>query len=200
MALKEWEIGKKIGSECLTIVDFGGLERTSGYCPIDDEGTYAQKNYLIKSGILTGRLHSLETAVQLDERPTGNSRAMSFEWEPIVRMTSTYIEPGREPVAKILERCEGALLVQGIKHGSGLSTFTIAPYRGYLIGANGKRDPVRLTVISGSVFETLRNAEAVSSDFQLHSSAVGGCGKMEQWPLPVSDGGPFVLVKEMQVS
>lgn len=198
-ALLDWKLGLEIASRKLSIVDCGLHENTSGYCPIDDDGYYAQKNYLIKSGVLTGRLHSVNTASQLNEKPTGNSRAMNFEFEPIVRMTSTYIEPGDESLESILQRSEGAILVEGVKHGSGLSTFTIAPHRGYMIGKNGERKPVRLAVISGSVFETLKNIDAVSSDFHLHSSAIGGCGKMDQWPLPVADGGPYILVKDMQV-
>jgi TldD protein len=199
-ALQEWKLGKKIASDNLTIVDYGAHAGTSGYCPIDDEGTPARKNYLIKNGILTGRLHSRDTAGHLNEEPTGNARALNFEFEPIVRMTSTYIEPGSESIHEILPRMQGAILVEGVRHGSGLSTFTIAPTRGYRIGANGSKEPVRLTVISGSVFETLKNIEAVSSDFHLHNSAIGGCGKMDQAPLPVADGGPFVVVSEMQVS
>lgn len=199
-ALEDWKIGTQIGADCLTIVDYGGHEKTSGYCPIDDDGILAQKNYLIQNGRLAGRLHTVDTASQLDERPTGNSRALNFEWEPMVRMTSTYIEPGQETVNDILARSEGAILLEGVTHGSGLSTFTIAPCRGYMIGKNGTKTPVKVSVISGSVFETLKNVEAVSSHFELHSSAIGGCGKMEQWPLPVADGGPFLLVREMQVS
>jgi TldD protein len=199
-ALEEWQIGKTIAASCLNIVDYGGHKNTSGYCPVDDEGTPAQKNYLIKAGVLAGRLHSLETAFQLNESPTGNARAIGFEWEPLVRMTSTYIEPGTESAESIISRSEGAILVEGVKHGSGLSTFTIAPNRGYRIGFNGAKHPVRITVISGSVFETLKNIESVSSEFNLCSSALGGCGKMDQWPLPVADGGPYVLIKEMQVS
>lgn len=199
-ALAEWKIGKKIASDCLTIVDCGTHAETSGYCPIDDEGTPARKNYLIKEGALAGRLHSRETAGQLSEEPTGNARAMNFEFEPIVRMTSTYIEAGKETLDELLARSEGAILVNGVKHGSGLSTFTIAPHRGYRIGKGGVKEPVRVSVISGSVFETLKNIEAVSDAMQLDSSALGGCGKMEQWPLPVAYGGPYVLVKEMQVS
>lgn len=199
-ALEEWKLGKQIASTCLSIVDCGSHENTSGYCPIDDEGTLAQKNYLIKNGILTGRLHSIDTAGKLSEVPTGNGRAMSFEWEPIVRMTSTYIEPGTESLDSIMKRSEGAIYIEGYNHGSGLSTFTIGPIRGYVIGKNGTKKPVRLSVISGSVTQTLKDIEAVSSDFALKSSAIGGCGKMEQFPLPIADGGPYVLIREMQVS
>jgi TldD protein len=199
-SLEQWRLGTQIATKQLSIVDYGGHENTSGWCPIDDEGTPMQKNYLIKDGILTSRLHSVETATLLDERPTGNSRAMNFEHRPIVRMTSTYIEPGTETAQEIMKRSEGAILLEGARHGTGLSTFTVAPGRGYKIGANGQREPVRVTVVSGTVFETLKNIVAISSDFSLESSALGGCGKNGQWPLPVADGGPFILVKDMQVS
>ncbi|MCB0368441.1 MAG: TldD/PmbA family protein [Bdellovibrionales bacterium] len=199
-ALEDWKLGSMIAVSGLTIVDCGIHEKTSGYCPIDDDGVLAKKNYLIKNGVLSSRLHSIDTAIQLNEKPTGNSRSMSFEFEPIVRMTSTYIEAGNESLDNILKKSEGAILVKGAKHGSGLSTFTIAPNRGYLIEKNGKKKPIRVSVVSGSVFETLKNIELISSDVELHSSAIGGCGKMKQWPLPVSAGGPYILVKDMQVS
>jgi len=50
------------------------------------------------------------------------------------------------------------------------------------------------------VFETLGLIEAVSDEVQLTPSVMGGCGKMEQFPLPVAFGGPFVLVSEMNLA
>lgn len=199
-ALDEWSLGKSIASKCLSIVDTGAIKNSSGYCPIDDEGNFARKNYLIKNGILTGRLHTCETASQLDEMPTANARALGFEWEPIVRMTSTYIEPGKESLEELTKRAGEHLRIEGVKHGSGLSTFTIAPRRAYRVDSQGRSSPVRVAVVSGSVFDTLKKIEGVSSEFKLTSTSLGGCGKNEQWPLPVSTGGPFVLVSEMQVS
>lgn len=198
-AKKEWQIGKKVGADCLTIVDDGSNPQDTGYCPIDDEGVPAQKVYLVKNGVLQGRLHSLATADYFAETPTGNARAMNFEFEPIVRMRSTYIEPGTHSKSELFQKVKDGLYVSGVKHGSGLSTFTIAPLRAYRI-KNGKlADPVKVSVISGSVFETLNKISAVSKNSEIHSSAFGGCGKGEQSPLPVSDGGPLVLVEEMQV-
>ena len=200
LATKEWQIGQKVANDCVSIVDSGLHVGTSGYCPIDDEGQPASKTYLIEKGVLAGRLHSIETANELNEAPTGNGRSMGFEYEPIVRMTSTYIEGGQTKKEELLKKAEGGLYVQGVNYGTGLSTFTISPCRAYKI-SNGKiSDPVRVSVISGSVFETLNNIEAVGDDFELLSSAIGGCGKMNQFPLPVSDGGPSILVKDMQVS
>ena len=200
-AIKEWELGKKVGSDILSIIDSGLHENTSGYCPIDDEGNLAKKNYLIKDGKLTGRLHSTETAHELNEEPTSNCRAMNFEWEPIVRMTSTYIEAGTDSFEQILKKAgDSALYLDGANHGTGGSTFTIAPKRAYRIKDGKLSEPLKVALISGSVFETLNNITAVGSDFKLWSSAFGGCGKMSQMPLPVADGGPTILVKGMTVS
>lgn len=199
-ATKEWKIGSVVGSSCLSIVDSGIYDGTSGYCPIDDEGTLAQKTYLIKDGVLAGRLHSNHTANVLDEKATGNARAMNFEYEPLVRMTSTYIEGGKTPFKELLKKAEGGVYFVNFKHGSGGSTFTIAPVRAYRIRNGEIAEPVRVSVLSGSVFDTLNRIDACGDDFYLKSSAFGGCGKMEQGPLPVADGGPSILINEMQVS
>lgn len=199
-ATKEWKMGSVVASSCLSIVDYGSHDNTSGWCPIDDEGTPAQKNYLIKDGVLSGRLHSTHTADVLGEKATGNARAMNFEYEPIVRMTSTYIEAGKTSLKDLLKMAEGGLYFDNFKHGSGGSTFTIAPIRAYRIKNGELADPVRVSVMSGSVFETLKKIVACGEDFHMESSAFGGCGKMDQWPLPVADGGPSILIDEMQIS
>lgn len=198
--LKEWSIGKKVAADIVSIVDEGETVHSSGYCPIDDEGNIKKKTYLIKDGKLSGRLHSMSTAHALNEEGTGNGRALNFEFPPIVRMTNTYIESGSQSVDKIIQTVEKGIFIKDYKHGSGLSTFTIAPRKSYWI-ENGKiTTPVKVAVISGSVFETLENIQAVANDFYVKSSAFGGCGKFEQWPLPVASGGPSILVNQMQVS
>ena len=87
---QEWQLGKQVGSSLLSIAECGEYPG-SGYVPYDDEGTRARKNYLIKDGILAGRLHSAQTAAALGEDVTGNARAIDCTFEPIVRMTTIYI-------------------------------------------------------------------------------------------------------------
>lgn len=81
-------LGKTFGAETLNIIDDGSIPGLSGTHKYDDEGVKTGKSYLIKEGVLVGRLHSRETAAAMDEKPTGNARAMSYEHEPIVRMTA----------------------------------------------------------------------------------------------------------------
>lgn len=194
----EWAIGKKVGTEILTIIDDGQV-KGNGYVPYDDEGTKGKKTYIITDGELTGRLHSTATSAQLEEGLTGNARSINFEYEPIVRMTTTYIEKGNRPLSEIVSEIERGIYVDNINHGSGMSTFTIAPSRSYLI-ENGKiTKPVKISVITGNVFETLGEVDAISEEFELLSFVGGGCGKMEQWPLPVGFGGPYTRVRKLNV-
>lgn len=196
--IKEWAIGKKVGPDILSIVDCGTIPG-SGYVPYDDEGTQARENYLIKDGILAGRLHSTSTAALLHEGLTGNARAINFEFEPIVRMTTTYIKPGSQTKEELIEGVEQGFLIETVNHGSGLSTFTMAPSLAYRI-ENGKVvEPVNISVISGTVFETLSLIDGLSNELKLLSFVTGGCGKMEQYPLPVGFGGPYVRVRSMMV-
>ena len=195
---KEWAIGKKVGSDILSIYD-SGLEEGSGYRPYDDEGTKAKKTYLIKNGVLTGRLHSAATATDLGEDVTGNARAVSCDFEPIVRMTSTIVEAGKLTKDELFAGVKHGYFIKDYKHGSGMSTFTIAPNLAYEIvdGKIGK--PVKIAVITGNVFETLNLIDGLSDKAEIISSAFGGCGKMEQMPLHVSFGGPYVRISKMNV-
>lgn len=195
---KEWALGKKVATDCVTIVDDGN-EHGSGFVQYDDEGTKAKKTMIITDGILTGRLHSAATATALEEGLTSNARAMNFEFEPIVRMTTTYIAKGDRKKDDIISEIKEGIYVDTIRHGSGMSTFTIAPNRAYKI-ENGKiTKPVKVSVVTGNVFSTLGEIDAVSQEFDLLSFVGGGCGKMEQFPLPVGFGGPFIRVKKLKV-
>lgn len=195
---EEWAIGKQVGGNLLTIID-DGTELGNGYTLYDDEGTKGRKNFIIKEGLLAGRLHSSQTAAILEEYVTGNARAMNFEYEPIVRMTTTYIERGTRPVKEIIAEIEHGIFVDTFKHGSGMSTFTIAPERAYKIEKGQITDPVKVSVVTGNVFETLHEIDALSEEFKLVSFVGGGCGKMEQYPLPVGFGGPYARVRKLNV-
>ncbi|MGX8795969.1 TldD/PmbA family protein [Fusibacter sp. JL298sf-3] len=195
---REWALGKKVGADILSIIDDGTV-LGNGYVPYDDEGTKGRKNYIITDGKLTGRLHSTATSAVLEEGLTGNARAMNFEFEPIVRMTTTYIEKGTRPLKDIVAEIDYGIYIDTINHGSGMSTFTIAPSRAYEIIDGEIKNPVKVSVVTGNVFETLGEVDAVSEEFMLHSFVGGGCGKMEQWPLPVGFGGPYTRVKKLNV-
>ena len=195
---EEWKLGKIVGSPILSIAECG-TEPGSGYVPYDDEGTRARKNYLIKNGVLAGRLHNAQTAAVLGEEPTGNARAIDCTFEPIVRMTTTYIEGGDLTFDQLIAPIKKGYYIKTIRHGSGMSTFTIAPALAYEIVDGKIGRPTQISVLTGSVFETLGLIDGLTSDVHLLSFVTGGCGKMEQSGLPVGFGGPYVRVSSMNV-
>ena len=196
--LKEWALGTKVGSDILSIYD-DGEDMGSGYTPYDDEGNKKIRAWLIKDGILSGRLHSSATAAALNEDATGNARALSFEYEPIVRMTSTCIGAGEQTKEELFASIKEGVFIESYNHGSGMSTFTIAPSKAFMIRDGKIAEPVRVSVITGNVMETLHLIDGLSDMHEVSNSAFGGCGKMEQGPLRVSDGGPYMRVSAMNV-
>lgn len=192
-AKKQWCLGSKMASDILSIIDYGG-EVGSGYVTFDDEGSKAEKTYLIKDGILTGRLHNASTAADFNEELTGNARSINFEYEPIVRMTTTYIDKGDKTKEQLISEVKDGILIEDIKHGSGMTTFTLAPNLAYRIKDGKIAEPLSISVITGQVMETLKKIDGTSDTIELLSFVTGGCGKMEQFPLPVGFGGPYVRV------
>ena len=197
--LDEWQIGTPVASEMVSIVDTGRV-LGSGYMPFDDEGQRSTETHLIRDGVLAGRLHSGMTAAALGEAPTANARAISFRYEPIVRMTTTTIAAGEQSRQELFEGVDAGYFIETVKHGSGMSTFTIAPGLCWRIRDGQLAEPVRVAVMTGSVFETLGEIDGLSDAVEAPFLVGGGCGKMEQWPLSVSFGGPYVRIRRVNLA
>ena len=193
---EEWVLGKKVGNEKVTISDAGNIVG-HGYVPYDDEGTKATETFLIKDGILTGRLHDAKSAVTLQEAPTGNSRAQNYFRTPIVRMTNTYMLGGPDDPEEIIKGVKDGIYVARAESGSGMSTFTLNPDLCYRIRDGKICEPLRVSVITGNVFRTLFDIDAVGNDFTVNDCL--DCGKNGQsaW---VSAGGPTIRIKSLNVN
>ncbi|HPA47532.1 MAG TPA: TldD/PmbA family protein [bacterium] len=192
------QLGRRFGPEILNVVDQGNLNQ-AGYLPFDDEGTRTKKNDLIRDGVLVGRLHSRETAAKMNETPTGNARAISYRFPPIVRMTNTFIEAGETSYEEMLARIDRGIYVKNALAGmTDCEMFTFTGMEAFEIenGRIGKR--LRDVTLTGNVFETLKNVVAVGNDLSFHAG-LGGCGKGGQSPLRVSAGGPHLLVENVVV-
>lgn len=196
---KVMKLGKVFGKPILNIVDDSALKGIYGTYKYDDDGVPTQKTYLLKRGKLVGRLHSRETAGLMGEEPTGNSRAISYKYTPIVRMTNTYVEGGKSTFQDIIKDIKlGVYAVKSFGGQTNTDNFMFGSQYGYMI-RNGKvAELVKDIRLSGNVFETLRNIDMVGNDFEL-SSSFGGCGKGGQVPLPISYGGPHVRIKNVVI-
>lgn len=190
-------LGKPLGISQLNVVDDATLDGLPGSLKYDDEGVPAQHKYLIKDGVLQGRLHSRETAGKMQESPTGNARAISATYPPIVRMTNTGIEAGDcqfEDMIKDIE--EGVYAVRMLGGQTNGEMFTFSAAEGYMIRNGQIAEPVSDINLTGNVFQTLKDIEAIGND-SIYIS--GGCGKGGQMPLAVSVGGPHLRIKDVVI-
>ncbi len=191
-------VGRRFGPRDLQIFDGAAPEGHRGSYFYDDEGVPATTTQLIQDGILSGRLHSRETAGKLGETPTGNARCLSYHFPPIVRMTNTWIARGSTPVDRLFDGIEEGVYARnwlgGMTNGE---MFTFAAGEAWMI-RNGKlAEPVRDVNLSGNVFTTLADIEAIGDDFYWDES--GGCGKGGQSGLPVGCGGPSLRIRDVVV-
>jgi TldD protein len=187
-------LGKKFGGPELNVVDGAAVPGLRGSYRYDDEGIPAEKTYLIREGILTGRLHSRETAAKMNEKLSGNARAINYRFPPIVRMTNTYIEPRSVSFADMIGDVKEGIYVKNWYGGTtSMEMFTFSSGEAYMI-RNGKiAELVRPVVLTGNLFTTLQNIDAIGNDLEMNQG--GGCGKAGQSPLPVSNGSPHIRIQ-----
>jgi TldD protein len=189
-------LGRRFGKPVLNVGDNGAARGLRGTLPFDDEGTPTQDTTLIKDGILVGRLHSRETAAAMGERPTGNARAISFRYPPIVRMTNTYIANGQGSFDDLIKDVKLGVYACGAFGGQTmLENFSFTAAYGRMIRDGQVGELVKDVVLAGNLFQTLDRIDHLAGDFRWNEMG-GGCGKGGQVPLPVTEGAPHVRIEE----
>lgn len=196
--LEVMTLGRQFGPKNLQIFDGAAPPGHRGSYQYDDEGTPATTTQLIQDGALVGRLHSRETAGKLGEVPTGNARCLNYHFPPLVRMTNTWIERGDTSVDDLFsDVTEGVYARNWLGGMTNGEMFTFSAGEAWMI-RNGKlAEPVRDVTLSGNVFTTLADIEAIGDDFYWDES--GGCGKGGQNGLPVGCGGPSLRIRNVVV-
>jgi TldD protein len=191
--------GRRIGPEILTVVDHGGTPGCRGRLPVDDEGVPARPIPLIAEGRVGGLVHSRMSAGAFAEAPTGNARAVGFRFPPLPRLRTTQIEPGPHRLADMIGRTERGLLACGFSGGQtdrlGFA-FTPASCRLIEDGQPGRYVPGVL--LSGDIIGAFGKIDMVG-DQLWRGDTSASCGKLGQWPLPVSSWAPAIRLHGIHV-
>ncbi|MDI6847717.1 MAG: TldD/PmbA family protein, partial [Candidatus Bathyarchaeia archaeon] len=163
------------------------------------QGIKTAKKKILDKGKLVGYLHDRNTATYMKSDFTGNARAVNYNFPPIVRMKNTYFSPGDLSLKEAIEQLDTG--IYAIRTAGGQAnmdgTFMFKALRGYYVERGEKKYPLREVTLTGSILDFLKNIEGATRELFIWSSYFGGCGKGEQWPLPVGLGGPHFLVREV---
>jgi len=194
--LKE-KMNHQIGSGIVNITDDASNMDGFGYYAYDGEGVKTKKNQLVKNGELVSLLSSRETGSKLGISSSGNARSIISE-QSIVRMSNTYLEPGNMSFEELIEDISDGIYLKGSRGGqvdTGKGIFQFNAAESFKIENGEVTDPLRDVSLSGNVLETLKNVDAIGSDFKL---GIGFCGKSGQIA-PVGDGGPHTRILDATV-
>ena len=196
-ALGKEYIGKRVGSDLVTMHE-GALcaEEVSSYA-FDDEGTPAGDTIEIQNGILKTGVCDALSALRLGTKPTGNGKRQSFENKVYTRMTNTIFDSGTDTLDDMIASVKYGYLLAGMRSGMedpkhwGIQCII---ERGYEI-RDGKLTGkvVAPIVMTGYVPDLLGSITMASTDREVFGS--GACGKgYKEW-VKVSDGGPYLKAK-----
>jgi TldD protein len=191
------KLGKQVASNKFTMVDDGTLPCFRGTTNYDDEGTQMKRSLLIQDGVLVKFMTDILSAKQLKMERTGNGRRESFRNIPIVRMTNTFIDRGKDKPADILASTKSGIYVQSLSGGSvnpttGVFNFTCREV--YLIENGRKTTPVKGATLIGSCLDVIQGIDAVGDDLDF---GPGICGKGQS--AEVAAGQPTVRIRGINV-
>jgi TldD protein len=192
-------MGRRFGKGLLNVYDDGSIPNLRGTTLYDDEGTPARRNWLIRDGELVGRLHSRQTAAKMGEKASGNARAINYRFAPIVRMTNTAIENGTTSFEEMIKDIElGIYACDAYGGQTQLENFSFSSGYAYMIRGGKIAEMVKDVILSGNLFTTLENIDAIGNDFKWLNTG-GGCGKANQAPLPVGMGAPHIRIQNVVI-
>ncbi len=190
------KVGEKVASDLVTVIDDATLPQHNGSFTIDDEGVPAQRKVLIKDGYLVGYMYDRLRAMKEGRESTGNGRRQSYAHIPMVRMTNTYIDQGKDDPEAIVKDTKSGVYV--VKMGGGevntvTGDFVFEVMEGYMIENGEITYPIRGATLIGNGPKALQDIDAVGNDL---GWAIGTCGKDGQG-VPVTDAQPTVRIRQL---
>ncbi len=193
-------LGSKIGSDLVTIVDDPSIPRSFGYSPYDDEGVKGRERKLIENGTLKELLHNRETAAEFGVKSNGAARSAGFDYEPIIRMSTTYMKPGDYSFEELLEDIKDGVYIKSYQEWNIDDKRWNQRYVGveaYRIIDGEIRDPVKAPILELTTREFYSSIDAIGKKVRFFA---GYCGKGDPMQgVPVWMGGPHVRLRGVRL-
>jgi TldD protein len=190
-------IGKRVGSDMVTMHEGAKCSESVTAYAFDDEGTPAGDVVEIDRGILRAGICDALSALRLGCAPTGNGKRQNYAHKVYTRMTNTVFDSGDSTLEEMIASVKYGWLLRGMRSGMedpkhwGIQCILD---RGYEI-VDGKLTGkvVSPIVMTGYVPDLLGSVSMASSDRVVEGG--GFCGKGHKEWVKVADGGPYLKMK-----
>ncbi|AGB05195.1 putative Zn-dependent protease-like protein [Aciduliprofundum sp. MAR08-339] len=198
--IKPEKVGKRIGSEVVNVVDDPTVPNSFGYYKYDDEGVPARRRYLYKNGKINEFLHNRESAGKLGVHSNGAARSSWWDREPIVRMSTTFFEPGDYRKEEIFEDVKEGIYMKSFTEWNIDDVRYNQKYVGreaYLIKNGEIVAPLRRPVLEITTPGFYSRVDAVANDLEFYA---GTCGKGDPMQgVDVWMGGPHLRLRNVRL-
>lgn len=195
-------LGKHIASPCISIVENPALEGKHGGYFFDDEGQLATPTYLVKNGIVGSPITDLYSASRMGIQRTANGRLESFDHKSYARMSTIYFEPGTDSKDSMIASVADGYFLHTT--GGGMED-----PKGWGVQIQGNlAERIKSGKLTGELFyevgmtgflpTILGSIVGVSKEFLV--DGVGSCGKGHKEWVRVADGGPYLHIKQVELS
>lgn len=162
------QIGNRIGSELVTVLDDGRVSAGLGSSPFDGEGVPTRRTPVFERGVLRSFLYDTYYARKLGAASTGNSTGGG------VGPTNFYLEPGSMSLPDLIAATPLGVLVMdtigfATEHASG--TYSRGA-RGFFIEDGELAYPIDEFTIAGQYTDMLAGVDAVANDLRFDGPVV----------------------------
>jgi TldD protein len=198
--LKPKDIGLKVGSEYVTIIDDPTLPNSYGFYLYDDEGVKARPRILIDKGVINEFLHNRETAKVFNTNSNAASRAVAYDKEPIVRMANTYMKPGEYSFEELIEDIKDGIYMKFYQEWNIDDRRFNQKYVGsiaYRIENGELKEMVRNPSLEITTIGLFSAIDAVGKDLKFTAAICGKGDPMQGCPVWV--GGPHVRLRNVRI-
>ncbi len=189
-------VGRRVGSDVVTIMDDPTVPGAYGSYFMDDEGQLATPTTIVRDGIFLRGISDLYSATRLGIPRSANGRRESVQRKAYARMSNTFIAPGdRTPEELIGELDDGLVILQPLNGMEDPKGWGIQIWTHYAREIRHGQptgvlySPIALT---GYVPDLLAAVTGVSTGIKF---SAGTCGKGWKEFVPVSSGGPYLRTR-----
>jgi PmbA protein len=167
------QLGERVASERLTVVDDGTRLAGIGSRPFDGEGLATRRTVVINKGVLESYLLNTYTARKLGLRSTGNA-GRGLVGAPSVEAGNMYVEPGPHSPEEIIKSVsKGFYVTELIGFGVNIVTGDYSRSASGIWIENGELTfPVQGVTIAGNLKEMLNDIEMIGNDLDFRGSVV----------------------------
>ena len=192
------DLGKKVASDKVTLIDDATIKDAWGSSIIDDEGNETYKNILIEKGILKKYLVDQNNANKMKMKSNGCGRRQNYTYPTTSRMSNTFLAPGTDKIEDMIKSIDHGVYCIKMSGGSvnpATGDFNFAVSTARLIEHGKITHMLKGITLIGNSKDILKNVEMVSDDLEL---SAGYCGS-KSGTIPVTIGQPTIKVSKILV-